>query len=178
MKIIILGPPGTGKGTQAKIISKEFNLKHISTGEIFRAEFNKKTKWGLEAQSYWGSGSLVPGEVTINLIKNNMPKDNFILDGFPRNVEQAKELEKITKIDYVINIDSDKKTIIKRLLRRAKIEGRKDDTPAVIKKRFGVYEKETKPLLKFYKSNLVNINGNKPVDEIFNSIKKVLNNVN
>lgn len=174
MKIIILGPPGTGKGTQAKIIAKEYGLKHISTGEIFRAEFLKKSKLGLKAQRYWGAGNLVPDEVTIGLMKKNIPKDNFILDGFPRNLEQTKELEKIAKADFVLDIESDKKIIIKRLIGRARIEGRRDDTPEVIKNRFHVYEKETKPLLKFYEKRVVKIDGNGTPEEIFKNVKKVL----
>lgn len=174
MKIIILGPPGTGKGTQAKIIAKEFGLKHISTGEIFRTEFEKKSKLGLEAQRYWGAGNLVPDDVTINLMKKNIPKDNFILDGFPRNSKQARELDKIVKVDFVLDIESDKNIIIKRLLGRARIEGRKDDTPEVIENRFKVYEKETKPLLKFYKNVIIKINGNGSPEEIFKNIKRIL----
>ena len=174
MKIIILGPPGTGKGTQAKIIAKEFKLQHISTGQIFRTEFEKKSKLGLEGQKYWGSGNLVPDEITIGLVKNNLPSNNFILDGFPRNVKQAQKLSKMTKIDYVLNIQSDKDIIIKRLLGRAKLEGRKDDTPEVIENRFKVYEKETKPLLEFYKKEIANIDGNGRPEDIFRNVKKIL----
>lgn len=174
MKIIILGPPGTGKGTQAKLIAERMSLKHISTGEIFRSELERKTKLGLEAYSYWGSGNLVPDDVTIGLVKKNLPSDNFILDGFPRNVYQAKELDKDVNLDYIINIESDKKVIIERLLKRAKIEGRKDDTPEIIENRFKVYEKETKPILKYYERKILNIDGYGTPEEVYKRILKVL----
>jgi len=177
MKIVILGPPGTGKGTQAKLIAAKFKLKHISTGEIFRAEYEKKSKIGVEAHSYWGSGNLVPDSVTVDLLKKNLPSDNFILDGFPRNVFQAEELSKTIKLDFIININSDKKIIIKRLIGRARIEGRKDDTPEIIENRFKVYEKETKPVLDYYvnnRFNIVEINGNGKPEEIFKDICGVL----
>lgn len=174
MKIVILGPPGTGKGTQAKIIAERFGLEHISTGEIFRNEYERKTKLGIEAHSYWGSGNLVPDNVTFGLVKTNLPADNFILDGFPRNLYQAKELDRIVDLDYILNIESDKKVIMKRLLNRAKIEGRKDDTPEIIENRFKVYEKETKPVLKYYAGRLLNIDGHGNPEDVYKRVLKVV----
>lgn len=173
MKIIILGPPGTGKGTQAKIIAEKFGLKHLSTGAVFRSEFEKKTKLGIEAQKYWGFGNLVPDVVTLSLVKTNLPKDNFILDGFPRNLYQAKELDKIIDLDYILNIEVDKKIIIERLLKRAKIEGREDDTPEIIENRFKVYEKETKPILRYYNGRLLNIDGHGSPEDVYKRVVKV-----
>lgn len=178
MKIVILGPPGTGKGTQAKIISEKFSLKHISTGEIFRSEYERKTKLGIEAHKYWGYGNLVPDDVTLGLVKTNLPKDNYILDGFPRNVYQAKELDKVVSLDYILNIESDKKIIIERLLKRAKIEGRKDDTPEIIENRFKVYERETKPILKYYDGKVLNIDGHGKPQDVYKRVVKILGKTN
>lgn len=173
MKIIILGPPGTGKGTQAKIIAKEFGLKHISS-DILREEVKKNTDIGREVKKYMDSGNLIPEDLFEKVIKKNLPKDNFILDGAPRTINQAKWMHKIFEPDYVIWITSSKDIIIKRLIGRARIEGRKDDTPEVIENRFMVYEKETKPLLDFYGKRVVKIDGNGTPEEIFEDVKKVL----
>ena len=108
MKLIIFGPPGSGKGTQSKLLAKELKLKHISTGEIFRDELKRKTKLGIEVhEKYWGKGKLVPDNVTMKIIKNKIKniKVGFIADGFPRTISQAKELDKFCKIDYVIVLD-------------------------------------------------------------------------
>lgn len=175
MKIIILGPPGTGKGTQAKIIAKEFGLKHISS-DILREEVKRNTAIGREVKRYMNSGELVPEDLFEKVIKKNLPKDNFILDGAPRTIKQAKWLSIIFEPDYVIWITSSKNVIIKRLLERARLESRKDDTPKVIENRFHVYEKETKPLLRFYGKRVIRVNGNGTPEEIFKNIKKVLKN--
>ncbi len=177
MKLIIFGPPGSGKGTQAKLLAKDLNLKHISTGEIFREEYKNKTKLGLEAyEKYWGKGNLVPDDITINILKNKLKniKDGFILDGFPRTIKQAEELDKFCNIDKVIVLDVPYHTLKARLLKRAKIEGRSDDTLEIIKKRFKSYRELTAPLLKYYKNKIILADGDNKAENIEKDILKIL----
>ena len=170
MKLIILGSPGTGKGTAAHLLSKKLKLKHICTGDLFRKEYTKKTKIGLHAYSYWGKGNLVPSKITIFLTHSVLPSKNYILDGYPRNLTQAKALEKKQPTDYVLYLKTPSAIVVKRLLHRAKIEGRKDDTLPVIKNRLHVYHKETQPLLTFYKKKLILINGNQSIDKVLKDL--------
>ena len=181
MKLIIFGAPGAGKGTQAKILAERLKLRHISTGEIFREELKNKTKLGIKAyENYWGKGVLVPDDVTIKILKNAIKniKDGFILDGFPRTIEQAKALDKITKIDSVIVLDVPYHTLKSRLLKRAEIEGRSDDTPETIEKRFKVYREQTAPLVKHYKDKIILIEGDRNPEEIEREIVGILKNAN
>jgi len=174
MRIVLLGPPGCGKGTQAKILSKKLKLPIISTGDLIRNEIKKKSKFGLLAKKYNDRGLLIPGKYAADLIKKNVEnKTKYILDGFPRDLSQAKKFGD-KNIDKVVYIYASNKVIIKRLLRRAKIEGRKDDTFEIIKKRILVYEKETKPLLKYYKNKLIKVNGDKDLKEVTREILKKL----
>ncbi len=171
MNILILGPPGTGKGTQAKLLVPRFKLMHISTGEIFREEYRRKTPLGLEAHDkYWGKGNLVPDDLTIKLVSGIKGRDCLLFDGFPRTVKQA-QLNPF-RIDLVIHLDSDAKNVVKRLLHRARTEGRADDTEEVIKHRLKVYEQETKPLLQFYEGKVIHVNGNGTINEVFSEICK------
>lgn len=181
MRIIIFGPPGSGKGTQARLLAGDFGLKHISTGEIFRDELKKKTKAGIEAYGkYLSRGNLVPDDLTFEIFKNALQntKDNFILDGFPRTINQAKEADNICKIDYVIVLDVPFHTLKSRLLKRAKIEGRSDDTPETIRKRFKVYREQTAPLLEYYRDKIILIDGDRDADNIEKELIKILKNEN
>lgn len=206
-KIILLGPPGTGKGTQAERISTYYHIPHISTGEIFRMLVKNNDPLGIELkEKYWGHGKLVPDDITIKILKERIEKDDckngFLLDGFPRTLNQAIKLKNITSIDLVVDISSDKDLIIKRLSTRrtctkcGKIYGlgnmpekggycsldsavlyqRDDDKEEVIVKRFDEYESLTKPLINFYKKEklLKTIDGNKTPDEVFKLILKIL----
>ena len=178
MRLILLGAPGCGKGTLSSDIVKKLNYVHISTGEILRREVALKTPVGLKAKQYIDKGHFVPDEVVIEILKNKLKEignDNFVLDGFPRNISQAVALEKICKIDKAIFLDVDYQVIINRITGRricsdcGKIfntsfyQGvecdicggilvqRPDDTKEIIQERLNVYEKQTKPLIDFYK---------------------------
>ena len=177
MKLIILGKPSSGKGTQAKLLAQKLNLKHISTGDLLRHELKLKTPLAEKAESYMKTGSLVPDSLIIELLKNNLPNDDYILDGFPRSLSQAEELEKIIKIDLVIDLFCEDDLIIKRTIERricqscgaiygltipskvpnvcdkcgSSLYQRPDDNEETIKNRLNVYNKETSPLIDYYK---------------------------
>ena len=180
MKLLIMGPPGAGKGTQAKILAKKFNLVHLSTGDILRKEIDKSSKVGLKAQTYMNAGNLVPDEVLLEMMQSTLTelKDSgIILDGFPRTIPQAIWLSKIFQslnqaIDSIINIEVDKNVLITRLVERAKKSGRADDTEEVIVNRQNVYLELTAPLIEFYQSNIIHINGDGSIDEVTARILK------
>ncbi len=181
--IIIFGPPGSGKGTQAKLLAKQLNLIHFSTGEELRKEANKKTKLGKQINSLISQGNLVPDELSTQITQNfifSNKKKNILLDGFPRTLKQAENLltffKKIgcDKI-LVINLKVSKKELINRILERAKIEHRKDDNKKTIKQRLKVYHNQTKPIIKFLRRNKIkifNFNGKGNIEEIQKEITK------
>mgnify|MGYP002884993410 CR=1 FL=1 len=177
-----MGPPGAGKGTQAKILAKKYNLLHLSTGDILRHEIDKKTETGLEAQSYMNQGNLVPDNVLLTIINNALTalKDSgVILDGFPRTVPQAEGLNKIfenldSKIDYIFNIHVEPNILINRLIERAKNSGRKDDTEEVIINRQKVYQDLTAPLIHFYQDEIIQIDGDGSIEEVTNRILEIM----
>jgi len=174
MRFIIMGPPGAGKGTQAKILADKYNLVHLSTGEILRNEIDNQTSLGLDAKYYMDQGLLVPDEVLLSMMQNtltDLKESGIILDGFPRTIPQAEGLDIIFKklnlnIDIVINIYVDKNVLINRLIKRAEGSGRSDDTKEVIVNRQNVYLELTAPLLEFYKNQIININGDGTIDEV------------
>ncbi len=172
MRFIIIGAPGSGKGTQAELLAKKLRLKHISSN-LLRDEIKKKTRLGKIFERYINRGDLVPDKFVNRLFKRNIPKDNFILDGYPRRVGEARYIKSVG-IDYIIFLDVPKSILKKRLLRRAKIEGRKDDTEKVIEERFRVYNKETMPLLKYYKNKLIRLDGNRKPEKILKDIIKII----
>ena len=169
-----MGPPGAGKGTQAKILSDQYNLVHLSTGDILRNEIDNQTTIGLDAKNYMDQGLLVPDEVLLSMMENtlsNLKGSGIILDGFPRTIPQAEGLDAIFKkldltIDMVINIYVDKEILINRLIKRAEDSGRSDDTKEVIVNRQNVYLELTAPLLEFYKNEVINIDGDGTIDEV------------
>ena len=203
---MVLGPPGAGKGTQAEMLERELGLKHLSTGDILREEVRKGTELGKRAEKYMKSGELVPDDLIVEMMEKEISKyDNFVLDGFPRNLKQAEALDKMCRIDKVILLEVPDEVILERLsLRRscpkcnrvyhlkynppkedeicdycgAKLYQRDDDKEEVIKKRLEVYRKETEPIAKFYREKgiLVKVNGSKSIEEIFSDIKGVLGN--
>ncbi|MBE0068843.1 MULTISPECIES: adenylate kinase [Thermoanaerobacterium] len=212
MRIILLGPPGAGKGTQAESITRDYKIPHISTGDIFRYNIKNNTELGKLAKQYIDKGMLVPDDVTNKIVEDRLSKDDckdgFLLDGYPRNVVQAESLGKYLgnknlKIDHVLNIIVDRDELVKRLSGRRvcpscgatyhivtkppKVEGicdncgekliqRMDDNIESVLKRLEVYEDETKPLVEYYgKLNLIrNIDGNKPVNEVYKEIQALI----
>ncbi|MCR8613238.1 MAG: adenylate kinase [Mycoplasma sp.] len=174
--IILLGPPGVGKGSQAEQISKNCGLIHISTGEIFREEIVSKSDLGKKVEEIVNSGHYVSDELTNEIVKKRLQKDDvlksgFILDGYPRTINQVNFLnENNIAIDSVILLFADKDVIIKRLLNR----GRQDDTLEKIKTRLEVYEKQTAPLIDFYeeKGIIVEVNSNDTIDKCWKRIEQ------
>ena len=159
--LIFMGAPGAGKGTQAEILCNDFDMVQISTGEILRDALDKKTKLGLEARGYMNKGNLVPDTLVIGIIKDRLVKEDclngFILDGYPRTKEQAQALDEISdeinkSIDHVLFFDVPKVELIKRLLKRAKQQGRTDDNLKSIHNRLRIFEEKTRPVLDYYRS--------------------------
>lgn len=179
INLILFGPPGSGKGTQATKLVEKYGLVHISTGDLFRYEMGNDTPLGLEAKSYINKGELVPDSVTIGMLKNkvdNSPEaEGFIFDGFPRTIPQAEALNQLltnmdTGVAALIALDVDDDEIVGRLLERGKTSGRKDDAnEEVIRNRIDVYKKETSPVYDFYAQfdKSMKINGIGSIDEIF-----------
>ena len=159
MNLVLLGPPGAGKGTQANLICEKYNLSHLSTGELLRTEIANKSEIGVKAKQIIDEGKLVSNDIIINVIKsffnNNKNLSGYLLDGFPRNTEQAKLLDKLMselkdKISCVIQLDIDEKHLKDRILSRGKEEGRSDDNEETLIKRLETYFNETMPLIKYY----------------------------
>ncbi|MGV3113408.1 adenylate kinase [Corynebacterium freneyi] len=171
MRLVLLGPPGAGKGTQATILSEKLGVPHISTGDLFRANIGEGTPLGLEAKSYMDAGNLVPDDVTVRMVESRLAEDDakagFLLDGFPRTVPQADELERILKdlglkLDGVVQFDVSEDVVVERMLAR----GRADDTEDVIRNRMQVYARETAPLLDHYSDMIIKIKAEGSVEEI------------
>lgn len=185
MRLIFMGPPGAGKGTQAKIICTEKNIPQISTGDILRAAIQNGTEMGLKAKKFMDAGDLVPDDVVIGIIRDRLKesdcKNGFLLDGFPRTLEQARALDELLKsmgiaLQVVLNLAVPDAELLKRLLERAKIEGRADDNEETIKNRLVNYNNKTFPLLDYYKNTglLKEIDGLGSVEQITNLIRGAL----
>ena len=165
MRLLIMGPPGAGKGTQAKFIAEKFSIPHISTGDIFRENLKKETAIGLEAKAFMDRGEYVPDDVTNRIVADRLTWPDavggFLLDGYPRTLDQVNFLDQVLankdqKIDRVIELVADINTLVQRLLNRAQEQNRADDTKEVITKRLEVYLAETAPIIENYKAkNLV-----------------------
>jgi adenylate kinase len=177
MRLVLVGPPGAGKGTQAQFLSEHYLIPHISTGDIFRANLKAGTPLGVEAQKYMDSGELVPDSVTNEMVKDRLTHadaaNGFLLDGFPRNVAQAKVLstilaEKKTPLDAVLELQITDTEIISRLNNRRNVESRADDAEEVIVHRLKVYHEQTAPIIDYYRTEgtLVTISATGAVEEI------------
>lgn len=186
MKIILFGPPGAGKGTQAQFIKDKYNVEHISTGDVLREAVKNKTEVGMLAKSYMDKGELVPDEVVVKIISekvSNLDNKGFMLDGFPRTITQANALNDVLgelnlDIDAVILLKVDDEEVIKRILNRQKIEKREDDNEDVVRNRLKVYREQTSPLKKFYdeKGLLREVVGIGEISEISGRIQEILDN--
>ena len=172
MRLVLLGPPGAGKGTQAEKLAEKLGIPQISTGELFRRNIDNGTKLGLEAKRYLDAGDLVPSELTNQLVDDRLDDPDaaggFILDGYPRSVEQAKALHEMlerrgTDIDAVVEF----RVSQDELLQRLKARGRADDTEDVILNRMKVYREETAPLLEYYSGQLKTVDAVGSMDEVF-----------
>jgi adenylate kinase len=179
-RLIFLGPPGAGKGTQAKFLADVLNIPHISTGDILRSAIAQATDLGQKAQSYVDKGELVPDELLLDLIRErlNQPdaQTGWILDGFPRNVNQASFLEQLlqelNQSCHCVNLEVPDEVLVARMLGR----GRKDDNEDTIRRRLEVYRNDTEPLIGFYRdrSVLKSINGDRSVEEVTESLKQLV----
>jgi adenylate kinase len=186
MRIVFMGPPGAGKGTQAALLSKELGIPHISTGDIFRANVTQGTPLGKEAQSYMDAGEYVPDGITNAMVRDRLTHDDahpgFILDGYPRTVEQVAELDAMlrssgTKIDRVIELTVDVDVVVARLVRRSAEQGRTDDTEDVLRRRLEVYAEQTAPLIEVYQSRnlLVQVDGLGEIESVTAAILLAIN---
>ena len=187
MRLLIMGPPGAGKGTQAVNIAKTLNIPHISTGDIYRENMKNETPLGLEAKVFYDKGMYVPDEITNRIVEDRLTwddaKNGFLLDGYPRTIDQVNFLDQILskksqKIEKVLELTIDIPVVVARLLKRAQEQGRIDDTEEVITKRLEVYATSTAPLLAEYKNRgiLVQVDGMGSVSEVEEKINSALGN--
>lgn len=204
MKAILLGAPGAGKGTQAKQLAKKYQIPHVSTGDIFRANIKNQTPIGIIAKERIDNGQLVPDEITVEIVKQRLLEPDcemgYLLDGFPRNIFQAQMLDEISNVDKVINIEVDFSKLLNRITGRrvcacgqsyhvdtlggltkcsvcgGELYQRDDDTEDTVSKRLSVYHNQTAPLIEYYQKQgkLVNVNGDQTIDEVFNEIVEKL----
>jgi adenylate kinase len=180
-RLLLFGPPGAGKGTQAEILAKLQQIPHISTGDIFRAAVSNQTELGVQAKGYMDRGELVPDTLVIDLIKERLiqpdTSNGWLLDGFPRTLPQAEALEQLLsalgqEYDRVLNLAVPDATLVSRMLGR----GRQDDTEDVIRKRLQVYRDQTEPLIGFYRQRqrLVDIDGSLDVEAVTHKIQDIV----
>lgn len=179
--LILFGPPGSGKGTQSLKIAEKYGFAHISTGDIFRNEIRNSTEMGIRVKSIIEKGELVPDELLMEILESALKKfsgiNGYIFDGFPRTLRQAGFLDTLLgkmneSVSLVVALDVDEQEIVQRLLKRAQLEGRKDDTEEVIRNRMSVYHSQTKPLVDYYtkQGKFESIHGIGSIDDIFGQI--------
>lgn len=184
-RMLIIGPPGAGKGTQAARICERLDVPAISTGDIFRANIKEQTELGKEAQRYTDTGNLVPDSVTNNMVRDRLShddvRDGFLLDGYPRTVAQVRELDRILEangvsLDVVLLLTADNEELVSRLLGRAQDQGRTDDTEDVIRHRLDVYDEQTAPVVELYEDRgiVTRVDGLGGIDEVTERILAAL----
>ncbi|MCX6402212.1 MAG: adenylate kinase [Propionibacteriales bacterium] len=188
MRLLIMGPPGAGKGTQATAVAEHFGIPAISTGDIFRANVAQGTPLGVEAKRYMDAGEYVPDEVTNKMVRNRIADPDadsgFLLDGYPRTLAQVTELDGMIEetghqLDAVLVLTVDQEAVIGRLLKRAEIEGRADDNEDVIRRRLEVYGEETEPLIASYSERglVVSVDGMGEIDDVQKRIFAALDDI-
>jgi adenylate kinase len=181
MRLLIMGPPGAGKGTQAKFVAEHFKIPAISTGDIFRANVSQGTPLGVEAKRYMDAGDYVPDSITNLMVRNRIDEPDaesgFLLDGYPRTLAQVEELDGMIKftghrLDAVVVLTANRDELVSRLLQRAQVEGRADDTEDVVRRRQEVYAEETEPLIGIYRDRgiLIEVDGMGEVDDVTHRI--------
>lgn len=186
LNIVILGPPGAGKGTQGKLIARDAGIPHVNTGDIFRAECAAGTELGNKVKSIIDAGDLVPDELTSEIVRARLEQDDtsqgFVLDGFPRTLAQAEALDRALAesdrgdLSVVLDFEVPDEMAVERLLGRASAEGRSDDAPDKVRHRLDVYHQQTEPLVEYYRARdlLVPIHADASVDEVFSEVQQVL----
>lgn len=186
LDIVILGPPGAGKGTQGKLIAAEARIPHINTGDMFRAEVAAESDLGRRVRTILDAGDLVPDELTIEIVRARLGQDDtvpgFVLDGFPRTLAQAVALDRVLEeldrgeLTVVLDFHVSDEMAIARLLGRAAEQGRSDDTPEKVKHRLDVYHENTEPLVGYYRNKgiLVGIHADRSIEEVFAEVQQVL----
>jgi adenylate kinase len=184
--VVILGPPGAGKGTQGKLIAAEAGIPHINTGEMFRAEVAAESDLGRRVRAILDAGDLVPDQLTIEVVRARLAQDDtaggFVLDGFPRTLAQAEALDRLLEeidrgeLSVVLDFHVSDEVAVARLVGRAAEQGRSDDTPDKIQHRFRVYHEQTEPLVEYYRARglLVGIHADRSVEEVFAEVQQVL----
>jgi adenylate kinase len=185
MRLVLLGPPGSGKGTQATRLKEQLQIPHISTGDLLRAEVAAGSELGLQAKEVMARGELVSDEILLGMIRSRLAREDvangFILDGYPRNVAQANALEAVLAeinqpLDAVVQLDVANELLVERIAGRAKAEGREDDNPESVRKRLQVYTDSTAPVIGFYegRGSLAKVDGVGSLDEVLGRIVAAL----
>lgn len=185
MRIVIMGAPGSGKGTQAALIVEELGIAHVSTGDLLRAAVAAGSELGRKAKEVMDRGELVSDEIVLGLLEERLSSggmgNGFILDGYPRNIAQAKALNDLLErigqpVDEALQIDVDEESVVARIAKRAELEGRSDDTEETVRNRLKVYAEQTAPVVEFYanKGILSRVLGEGSIEEVFQRIKGVL----
>lgn len=178
MRLVLLGPPGAGKGTQAKRLAEDLSILHLSTGDMFRAAIAQETPVGLDAKGYMDKGELVPDEVVDALVKERLAQADadagFILDGYPRTLGQAEALDALGPLDHVVCIEVENDELKRRILARG--QGRADDSEEVVENRLAVYARQTAPLIEYYESKglLRRVDGLGSIDDVFQRVRSVV----
>ncbi len=186
MHLVLMGPPGAGKGTQAQVVAVRLGVPHISTGDIFRSNVQLGTPLGLQAKRYMDAGEYVPDDVTNAMVRDRLSESDcapgFLLDGYPRTLDQVGELDDILAsldkhLDHVVELTVDREEVVQRLVRRAHEQGRSDDTEEVIRRRMDVYQEQTTPLLDVYADRglLLSVDGMGAVDDVTTRILDAVN---